>query len=239
VNQIFVDCFWLKNNREAKYQHFTGKIVKINNELTDLIGMAETVKPYTPKVVIRSTEYERERFMDRVTQEAWDALHLKGNACNECGPRCGEATVKVVKKLIVKWKLSETFIFGGSFMAEQFWRFRESQICLKNSRAEAREQGLYSKMTVSDQCRHYVHLVKITDEAEYCSKESFIKLLKAILNDDSQRISLGNGFFVLTQFDHSFRMNFSLISIVALENCSGQDEVFFEYENSLAIGIKL
>jgi hypothetical protein len=229
VNQIFVDCFWRKNNRGAKYQDFTGKILKMKNEFTDLIGMAETVKPYTPKVVIRSTEYERERFMDKVTHEAWDALHLKGNTCNECGPQCGDHMVDVVKKLMVERKSSETFILEGSLKAEQFGRFRESQMCLKNSRAEAREPGQFSKLTVSDQCRHYCHLVKITDEAEYCSKESFIKLLRAILNDDSQRISLGNGFFVLTQFEVSFRMNFSLIHKVTSENCSGQDEAFFVY----------
>jgi hypothetical protein len=30
-----------------------------------------------------------------------------------------------------------------------------------------------------------------------------------------------------------------LVRIVASENCSGQDEAFFEYENCLGIGIKL
>ena len=200
---------------------------------------AESLKFYSPGVVIRSGEWERARFMERVGEEAWAEIGGKGCGGGGCGGGCEGEAVDVVTELVTEKLASERFSFGGSFMEEGFVRINESEMCLKNSRAEAREPGQFSKLTVLDGCMHYRHLVKITDEAEYCSKQTFIKLLKSILNDDSQRISLGNGFFVLTQFDRAFKMNFSLIRKVSCENCSGKDKASIKYENCLGISVKL
>jgi hypothetical protein len=81
--------------------------------------------------------------------------------------------------------------------------------------------------------------VEVTGQAEYSINELFIKLSRAIINDDAQRISSNNGFFVLTKFDRSFRMNFTLIRKIFDTSFPEQGEASPGYEGCLGIIVKM
>jgi hypothetical protein len=97
----------------------------------------------------------------------------------------------------------------------------------------------FSELSGCHKCTHYGHLVEVTGQAEYSINELFIKLSRAIINDDAQRISSNNGFFVLTKFDRSFRMNFTLIRKIFDTSFPEQGEASPGYEGCLGIIVKM
>jgi serine/threonine protein kinase len=128
LNGVF-DSYWGNQVfgvfRLVKYQSLWGKMIRVRDKISELIDMAGNVKVCLPQIVIRSIEYERERFMEKVCKGKWDELCLKGNESVECGAACRRATRSVVKKLFAKKKAA-----GPVKSDESFMKFSDSQMGL-------------------------------------------------------------------------------------------------------------
>ena len=173
--------------------------------------------------------------MGRVGKKHWGQLCLLGGGVDgDCGKECKRGIRGVVKKLFAKKKAAGPVKSEGSFM-----KFRDSQMGLQNRRSSARRAGQFSGLSGCGKCTHYGHLLEVRRDGEYSTDQLFVKLSRAIINDDAQRISIGSGFFVLTQFDQSFSMNFTLIRKIADISFSEQHKASPTYDGCLGIIVKL